>query len=83
MQLISEASQWHRLWSIRFAIMSAIFGAIPTAYMALPPDWLPVIPGWVKLLLAAGSVSTAAASSVARVVKQANVGSDDTDQAGA
>lgn len=83
MKLIDNASQWHKLWSIRFAILSALFGSITTAYMALPPDWLPYIPGWAKLLLAAGSMLTAGAASVARVVQQTKLQPDDSDKAGA
>jgi hypothetical protein len=82
-KLIDNANQWHRLWSIRFAILSALFGSITTAYLALPPDWLPYIPGWAKLLLAAGSMLTAGAASAARVVRQDALKPDDTDSAGA
>lgn len=83
MKLIDNAGQWHKLWSIRFSIMSALFGSITTAYLALPPDWLPYIPGWAKLLLAAGSMTTAGAASVARVVQQTKLQPDGTDKAGA
>lgn len=70
MKLISNASQWHRLWSIRFAIASAISGAVTTAYAALPTDWLPAIPNGVKLALAGGTVLTSVSAAVARVVQQ-------------
>jgi hypothetical protein len=84
MKLVENASQWHRLWSIRFAILSALFGSITTAYVALPADWLPAIPGWVKLALAGGALLTAGASGVARVVQQPKLAAtDDTDEAGA
>lgn len=83
MKLIDNASQWHKLWSIRFAVLSALFGAATTAYIALPPDWLPYIPGWAKLALAVGSMASASASSVARVIQQSVIRPDDTDKGGA
>ena len=70
MKLIPQASQWHRLWSIRLAIASAITGAVTTAYAALPADWLPAIPNGVKLALAGGTVLTSVSAAVARVVQQ-------------
>ena len=70
MKLIPEASKWHRLWSIRFAILSAGFGAVTTAYIGLPADWLPAIPSVVKFGLAAGAMLTAFGSAGARVVQQ-------------
>lgn len=70
MKLIPQARQWHRLWSIRFAILSAAFGAVTTAYTALPADWLPAIPSGVKLALAGGTVLTSVSAAVARVVQQ-------------
>jgi len=73
MQLISNANQWHRLWSIRFAILSAVFGALTTAYAALPADWLPAIPQWAKLAMAAGTLSSSVAAAIARVVQQTSM----------
>ncbi|NII73246.1 hypothetical protein FHW84_001815 [Dyella sp. SG562] len=70
MKLIPQASQWHRLWSIRFAIASSITGAVTTAYAALPADWLPAIPNGVKLALAGATVLTSVSAAVARVVQQ-------------
>lgn len=77
MKLIDNANQWHKLWSVRFAILSGLFASVTTAYLGLPPDWLPYIPGWAKLLLAGGSMLTAGASSVARVVQQTALKPDD------
>lgn len=70
MKLISNANQWHRLWSIRFAIASAFFGAITTGYVALPADWLPAVPAWLKLAMAGGTLVSSGAAAVARVVQQ-------------
>ena len=70
MKLISNANQWHRLWSIRFAILSAAFGALTTAYVGLPADWLPSIPAWLKLSMAMGALLSSTAAAAARVVQQ-------------
>ena len=70
MKLISNANQWHRLWSIRFAIASAFFGALTTGYVALPADWLPAVPAWLKLAMAGGTLVSSGAAAVARVVQQ-------------
>lgn len=83
MKLIDNASQWHKLWSVRFAILSALFGAVTTAYIGLPADWLPAIPQWVKFAMAFGTLATAGASAVSRVVQQTALKPDDTDSAGA
>ncbi|PXV60902.1 hypothetical protein SAMN04487785_1134 [Dyella jiangningensis] len=73
MELITNARQWHRLWSIRFAILSAVFGALATAYAALPADWLPAIPSWAKLAMAGGTLTSSVAAAVARVVQQSSL----------
>lgn len=70
MQLIPEAKHWHRLWSVRFAILTAMIGAVPAAYMLLPADWLPVIPAWVKQWCSYAVVGSAMATAGARVVQQ-------------
>lgn len=70
MELISNANQWHRLWSMRFSILAAFFGAIVTAYATLPGDWLPAIPNWAKFALAGGTLLTPALAAVSRIVKQ-------------
>jgi hypothetical protein len=82
MKLIDNAKQWHRLWSLRWAILTAFLAAIPTAYVLLPTDWLPSIPEWVKAGLALATLASAGATGVARLLKQEGL-DDDTDSAGA
>ena len=73
LQFNERARVWHKLWSIRFAILSAFFGAIPTAYNTLPGDWLPEIPHGLKVFFGLGSLFTAGAAAISVVVKQAGL----------
>jgi hypothetical protein len=74
MSLIANVrSDWHKLWSLRLAILSAAFGAITTTYQLLPADWLPAIPNWLKLSCAVGTFIAPVSSAVARVLKQSNL----------
>lgn len=59
-----------RIWSLRWAIVTAALAAVPVAYLALPADWLPAIPGWVKAMLAYATLATAAGTAGARVIRQ-------------
>ena len=63
MKLVKDAPKWHRLWSVRLAILSALLGALELSL----PLWQGIVPGNV---FAALSTITAAAAAVARVVKQ-------------
>lgn len=66
-----EASEIKRIWSLRWAIATAMLAAIPVAYLTLPDDWLPAIPDWLKALLAFATLTAAAGTAAVRVVKQA------------
>ena len=63
-------SEIKRIWSLRWAIVTAMLAAIPVAYLTLPDDWLPAIPAWLKALLAFATLATAAGTAAVRVVKQ-------------
>jgi len=73
MKLIDNASQWHRLWSLRWAILTAFLAAIPAAYVVLPEDWMPAIPQWVKASLAIATLFSAGATGVSRMLKQSGL----------
>lgn len=62
-KLAKDATKWHRLWSVRLAILSAMLGALELSL----PLWQGLVPSNV---FAALSTITAAAAAVARVVKQ-------------
>lgn len=83
MKLIDNAKQWHRLWSLRWAILTAFLAAIPVSYGLLPSDWLPAIPQWIKTGLALATLASAGATGVARLLKQEGLADEDTDSAGA
>jgi hypothetical protein len=70
-QLVDNARQWHRWWSMRWIILTVVVASVAPAYAALPADWLPEIPGWLKAGFAYATIVTAAAAGVSRVVKQA------------
>src|SRR3546814_14103213 len=73
MNLIDNANQWLRLWSMRWAIATAFLAAIPAAYVVLPSDWLQAIPVWIKTTLALATLVSAGATGVARLHKQSNL----------
>lgn len=70
MKLIDDAHLvWHRLWSVRFAILAAVFGLA-----AQLQDNLPLIQSFVTPKeFAALSILCGVASALARVVKQNSV----------
>lgn len=70
MTLIPNAAQWHRLWSMRFAIAAAAFSSAAGAWALMPADWQPHIPGWCKWALAGVGVLLPALAAVSRVIDQ-------------
>lgn len=63
MKPATHAKQWHRLWSVRLAVLSAALSACE----ALVPLWQPHMPGGVFAVLA---TIVGIAAAVARTVKQ-------------
>ncbi|QMV32770.1 hypothetical protein 2A_00018 [Ralstonia phage Darius] len=63
MNLIENAGQWHKLWSIRFALLSAMLAAAEAAL----PLWNGIVPPHV---FASISTLCGIASAVSRVVQQ-------------
>lgn len=61
--MIEKASQWHRLWSVRLAVVSAALSAAE----ALVPLWQPHMPAGVFAGLA---TLVGIAAAVARTVRQ-------------
>lgn len=70
MKLIPEAKQWHRMWSVRLAVLSAALSACE----ALIPMWQPHMPGGVFAALA---TLVGIAAAVARTVKQESLRGDE------
>lgn len=75
MKLIDDAGQvWHRLWSLRLALLSAALNAgLVVATMALPSHTSVRVAGAVGILAFASAVSSA----YARVVRQPGLVRDD------
>lgn len=65
-----DRAEMARIWSLKWAILTAALAAVPVAYMTLPPDWLPTIPLAVKSGLAVATLVSAAGTAAARVIKQ-------------
>lgn len=59
-----------RIWSLRWAIVTAVLAAIPMAYALLPYDWTYTIPDWFKAVLAYATLISAVGTAVARVIQQ-------------
>lgn len=63
MKLTDDAKKWHRLWSVRIAVLTAALGAAE-ASLGLWKDVLP--DSWFAIL----ATGTGMATAVARVIKQ-------------
>ena len=63
MRLIHNANQWHQMWSVRLALMSAVFAAIE---LSLPLFKVVMSDQWFAI----ASLVTAVGSAVARVFTQ-------------
>lgn len=74
--MVKDAANWKKWWSMRFIIATTLFASISVAYAGLPEDWLPAIPSWLKFSLAVGTMATAAAAGVSRVINQPKLHQD-------
>lgn len=71
-KLVWNAFEWKKWWSMRLIIATTIFASISASYIMLPADWLPAIGEGMKKFFAFGTILTAVASGLARVLKQPN-----------
>lgn len=69
MKLIPDAGNWHKFWSIRLALLSAILGALELAL----PLWQGLVPPHTFAVL---STLAAVGAAVARVIQQKIEGRD-------
>jgi len=72
MKIIDQPTKWHRLWSMRFAILAALFGALELTL----PIWQGLVP---QSTFAALSTLSAVAAAVSRVIKQEALNVPDRD----
>lgn len=70
LHLVDDVQDWKRWWSMRWMLATAFFSAIMVAYATMPADWLPQIAPAVKQWLAVGTLFSAGAAAVSRVIKQ-------------
>ena len=61
---------WHRLWSVRMAVIGVLYAAAGSVWLLLPADWKPDLSESVRWVLVTVGVSLAAAPGLASVVKQ-------------
>ena len=71
LQLVENASEWKRWWSMRWTIAAVAFSAAVVAYTELPPDWKELVPASVKVWCSLGAMFSSVAAGVSRVIKQA------------
>lgn len=83
MKLIDNASQWHRLWSMRLMILTTIYTTAAGAWVLLPADWQPHLSEGVRAALAIIGVLLPSIAAVSRLIPQPKLKPDDTDKAGA
>lgn len=69
MKPAEKAKQWHRLWSVRLAVLSAVLSACE----ALVPLWQPHMPAGVFAGLA---TIVGIAAAIARTIKQETLPND-------
>ncbi len=72
-QLIADVHLWHRLWSMRLAIATAVWAALVATWVGTPDAWHPHLPEWVKFAVLGTGTLTAAATPIARIVRQASL----------
>jgi hypothetical protein len=63
MNLIPDSGHWHKFWSVRLALLSAVVGALELTL----PLWHGIVPPHA---FAAASTALAVAAAAARVVRQ-------------
>lgn len=68
--LIDGAKYFHRLWSVRMAILGTIYASAASAWLLLPADWKPDLSETVRWVLAVIGVLLAAAPGITRVIAQ-------------
>lgn len=69
-RLATDAKMWHKWWSMRFILLSAVTGAA-TAGINQVPIWLQSsLPHWLHPALATMTFLSATAAGAARVIKQ-------------
>jgi hypothetical protein len=70
MKLVSYANLWHRIWSVRFALLALTWQVLQQTWLHMPPEWRPALNAWEQwVLFSAGSLFTGAAG-LAAIIHQ-------------
>ena len=69
-ELVQDAKNWWKWWSMRFTLVSLFCSGAIAAYVVLPADFLPEIPVWFKQTLGITAVLSAGAAAVTRPIRQ-------------
>jgi len=78
-QLIPNANDWWKLWSIRFIALAGALALSLSAVQALPLSTQALFPDWFKQALAVGTAIATIAAGIARVLKQTLPGDPPAD----
>lgn len=71
--LVEDAALWHKMWSMRFSLLTTAYTTAAGAWLVLPDSVKPEFSNTQKMVLAGIGVMLPVASMVARVVKQQNL----------
>jgi hypothetical protein len=74
MNLIPNAGDWWKLWSIRFIAIATALAAGTATIPELPASIQALLPHWFQQGLASLTVVSGIFAGIARVIKQTNVG---------
>lgn len=69
-QLVDNARDWHRWWSMRWIIIAGALEGVRIGWPSLPPEWVAALPAWVPHYLGLATITALALAGAGRVVKQ-------------
>lgn len=72
-KLIEDAHLWHKMWSIRFAILTTIYTTAAGAWLTIPGDWKPVLTHREQVVLAIIGIVIPVLTGASRVIKQSSL----------
>lgn len=70
LQLVPEARYFHKLWSMRLAVLTTAYTAAAGAWATLPQDWIPHIPERWRIALAIVGCALPALTGISRLIDQ-------------
>jgi hypothetical protein len=76
MNLIPDARQWHRLWSMRLMIITTLYTTAAGAWATVPDAWKPELTHVEQLILAGIGIALPALAAASRLVQQSDLQPD-------